>query len=130
MSIILNDFVIKVGSSITKSIHHNPKSPTDYLKNRNSELIVLSTVTDVEVNEIILNLDSSKCIGSNITPVKLLKILGPKMSHPLASMINQSFTISIIPFTLKMANVVSIFKKGYPEIPSIYRPVYRPLSNI
>ena len=47
MSIILNDFFINVGNDITKSIHHSPKSPTEYLTNRNSESIVFSPVTDV-----------------------------------------------------------------------------------
>ena len=90
MSSILNGFFINVGNYITKPIHHNPKSPTEYLTNRNSESIVLSPNTDMEGNEIILNLDSSKSIRANSIPVKLLKILGPKISHPLATMINQS----------------------------------------
>ena len=40
ISIILNDF-INIGYDITKPIHHNPKSPSDYFTNRNSESIVL-----------------------------------------------------------------------------------------
>ena len=74
MSIILNDFFINVGNDITKSIYHNPKSPTEYLTNRNSDSIFISPVTAVEVNEIILNLESSKFIGPNSIPIKLLKI--------------------------------------------------------
>ena len=123
MSIILNEFFINVGNDISKSIQHNPKSPTEYLTNRNSDSIVLSPVTAVEVNEIILNLDSSKSIGPNSIPVKLLKILGPKISHPLATMINQSFSNGIFPSKLKIAKVVPIFKKGDPEISSNYRPI-------
>ena len=74
MSIILNESFINVGNDISKSIQHNPKSPTEYLTNRNSDSIVLSPVNAVEVNEIILNLDSSKSVGPNSIPVKLLKI--------------------------------------------------------
>ena len=108
MSIRLNEFFINVGNDISKSIQHNPKSPTEYLTNRNSDSIVLSPVNAVlspvnavEVNEIILNLDSSKSVGPNSIPVKLLKILGPKISHPLATMINQSFSNGIFLPSLK-----------------------------
>ena len=45
VSNILNDFFINVGNDITKSIYHNPTSPTEYLTNRNSDSIVISTVT-------------------------------------------------------------------------------------
>ena len=53
-----------------------------------------------EVNAIILHLD-----------LKLLKILVPKISHPLATMTNQSFLNSIFPSKLKIAKVVPILKK-------------------
>ena len=124
MSIVLNDLFINVGNDITKSVYHNPKSPTEYLTIRNSDSIILSPVTAVEVNEIILNLDSSKSVGPNSIPLKLLKILGPKFSQPLAAtMINQSFSNGIFPSKLKIAKVVPIFKKGDPERPSNYRPI-------
>ena len=58
-----------------------------------------------------------------ISPVKLLKLLGPKISHPLATMINQSFANGIFPSKLNIAKVVPIFKKGDPEISSNYRPL-------
>ena len=121
MSIVLNEFFLNVGNDISKSIQHNPKSPTEYLTNRNSDSIVLSPVNAVELNEIILN--SSKSVGPNSIPVKLLKILGPKISHPLATMINRSFSNGIFPSKLKIAKVVPIFKKGDPEISSNYRPI-------
>ena len=70
-----------------------------------------------------LSLDSSKSIGPNNIPGKLLKIVGLKISHPLATVINQSFTKGIFPSRLKIAKVVPIFKKGDPKIPSNYRPI-------
>ena len=52
MSNIINEFFVSVGNDITKSIHHNPKSPTEYLTNRNSDSIILSPITPFEGNEI------------------------------------------------------------------------------
>ena len=80
---------------ISKSIHHNPKSQTEYLTNRSSGSIVLSPVTAVEVNETILSLVYSKTIGSNSISLRLIRILGPKISYPLATMINQPFSNGI-----------------------------------
>ena len=36
---------------------------------------------------------------------------------------NQSFQSGIFPDKLKIAKVISLFKKGNPEIPSYYRPI-------
>ena len=121
MSNILNDFFINVGNYISRSISHNPKSPSEYLTTRNSDSIVLSLVTAAEVNEIILNLDSSKSIGPNSIPVKLLKILRHVISHPLATLINQSFYNGVFPSKLKIAKFVPNSKTGNPGIPSKLR---------
>ena len=53
MSNIFNEFFVHVANEITKSIHHRPKSPTEYLPNRNSDSIILYPVTPFEFNEII-----------------------------------------------------------------------------
>ena len=103
MSNILDEFFVNVGNDITKSIHHNPKSPNEYLANRNSDSIILSPVTPFEVNEIVLKLDSSKSIGIHSIPIKLLKTLGPKVSHSLATIINRSFSTGIFLSKLKIA---------------------------
>ena len=123
MSNILNEFFVNVGNDTAKSIHHNPKSPTEYLANGNSDSIFLSPVSPFEVNETILKLDSSKSIGPNSIPIKLLKILRPKVSHSLATMVNRSFSTGIFPSKLKIAKVVPIFKKGDPQVLSNYRPI-------
>ena len=71
MSNILSEFFIIVGNYITKSIDYNPKSPKEYLANRNLHSIVLSPVTPFDVNKTILNLDSSKSIEPNSIPIML-----------------------------------------------------------
>ena len=50
MFIIVNEFFISVGNNVFKSIHHNPKSPNEYLTNRNSESNILLPVKAFEVN--------------------------------------------------------------------------------
>ena len=110
-------------TKITRSIPKTNKSPTEYLRNRNPNSILLSPATPIEINRTILNLDQTKSTGPYSIPIKALKILGPKISQPLTKIINQSFTEGIFPSKLKVAKVVSIFKKGDSEIASNYRPI-------
>ena len=79
--------------------------------------ILLSPVTAIEVNRTILNLDQTKFIVPYSIPIKALKILGPKISQPLTKIINLSFTKGIFPSKLKIAKVISIFKKVIQKYP-------------
>ena len=121
MSNIFNDFYINVADSITKSIPVTPKSPLDYLSNRTGNSLFLTPVTLMEVNDLISILNPSKSVGPNSIPIKLLKIIGSSVSQFLALLVNQSFQSGIFPDKLKIAKVISLFKKGIPEIPSNYR---------
>ena len=123
MSNIFNNFYINVASSITKTIPITPKSPLDYLTNRASNSLFLTPVTPLEVKDIIDALNPSKSVGPNSIPIKLLKIVGCSISPLLALLMNHSFQSGIYPDTFKIAKVISLFKKGNPELPSNYRPI-------
>ena len=116
-------FFVNVSNKITRIIPKTDKSPIEYLCNRNSNSVFLSPATPIEVNQTILNLYQTKSTGPYSIPTKVLKILGPKISHPLTKTINQSFTEGIFPTKLKTGKVISIFKRGDPEIPPNYRPI-------
>ena len=68
-------------------------------------------------------LNPFKSVGPNSIPIKLLKIIGWSVSPFLALLVNQSFQSGTFPDKLKVAKVISIFKKGNPELPSNYRPI-------
>ena len=123
MSNIFNNFYINVASSITKTIPITPESPLDYLTNRASNSLFLTPVTPLEVKDIIDALNPSKSVGPNSIPIKLLKIVGCSISPLLALLMNHSFQSGIYPDTFKIAKVISLFKKGNPELPSNYRPI-------
>ena len=55
--------------------------------------------------------------------MKLLKLLKPYISRPLAVIFNESITLGIFPDKLKCAKVIPIHKKGSPTDPSNYRPI-------
>ena len=123
ISNIFNDFFVNVADEITKSIPKTPKSPLDYLSNRTSNSLFLTPVTFIEVNDLINTLNPSKSVGPNSIPIKLLKILGSSVSPLVALLVNQSFQSGVFPDKLKIAKVITLFKKGNPELPSNYRPI-------
>ena len=55
--------------------------------------------------------------------MKLLKVIGSSISPLLALFVNQTFQSGTFPNKLKIARVISLFKKGNPELPSNYRPM-------
>ena len=123
MSNIFNDFYVNVAYGITKTIPLTPKSSLDYLSDRICSSLFLTQVTSIEVHDLINILNPSKSVGPNSIPIKLLKIIGCSVSPLLALLVNQSFQSGIFPDKLKIAKVISIFKKGNPELPSNYRPI-------
>jgi len=94
-----------------------------YLRNNSEKSLYLSPVTHFEVQDVISSLDSTKSVGPHSIPVNLLKILKRHISHPLVELVNQSISKGFFPQKLKVAKVVSIYKKGSPEEVSNYRPI-------
>ena len=123
MSNIFNVFYVNIANEITKTIPLTPKSPLDYLTKRVSNSLFLTPVTEIEVKDIISILNPSKSVGPNSIPIKLLKVIGSSISPLLALLVNQSFQSGTFPDKLKIAKVISLFKKGNPELPSNYRPI-------
>ena len=62
MDNIFNHYFVNVGSNIDKSILRTKTSPTDYLKNRNSNSLFLTPVTEQEIEIIIQSLNPGKAI--------------------------------------------------------------------
>ena len=91
------------------------------MSNRTSNSLFLSPATQIEVFDLINILNPSKSVGPNSIPIKLLKIIGFSVSPLLALLVNQFFQSGIFPDKLKIAKVISLFKKGNPELPSNYR---------
>ena len=123
MSNIFNDFYVNVADGMTKTIPITRKFPLDYLSGRMRNSLFLAPVTLIEVNDLISILNPSKSVGPNSIPIKLLRIIGLSISPLLALLVNQSFQSGIFPDKLKIAKVISLFKKGNPELPSNYRPI-------
>ena len=107
MANIFNHYFVNVGSNIDKSVPRTKKSPTDYLKIRNSNALFLTPVTEQEIEIIIHSLNPRKAIGPYSIPVFLLKTLSRRIAKPLSIMVNQSFQTGIFPDALKVGKVTA-----------------------
>ena len=108
MANIFNHYFVIVGSNIDKSIPRTKKSPTDYLKNRNSYSLFLTPATEQEIGIITQSLNPRKAIGPYSIPVFLLKILSRHIAKPLSITVNQSLQTGIFPDALKVGKVTSL----------------------
>ena len=124
MANIFHHYFVNAGSNIDKSIPRTKKSPTDYLKNRNSNSLFLTPVTEQEIVIIIQSLNlSRKAIGPYSIPVSILKILSRHITKPLSTIVNQSFQTGIFPDALKVGKVTPPHKKDSCDNLSNYRPI-------
>ena len=53
----------------------------------------------------------------------LLKMLSPHISPKLTILINEFFRTGVFPAKLKIAKVITLYKKGAADNPSNYRPI-------
>ena len=68
-------------------------------------------------------LNVSKICGPDLIPPLLLKKAASYICLPLSQFFTQSLSTGELPQDWVIANVVPAFKKGYPRLPSNYRPI-------
>ena len=122
MANIFNNCFVSEGSTIDKTMTR--KSPADYLKNRISQSICLTSVTPEEIETIMQSLIVKKAPCPDSIPLFLLKILSGHTALPLSIIVNQSFEAGVFSDKLKIGKVNLIHKKDSSDNPSNYRPIF------
>ena len=85
-------------------------------------LLVVSSVTENEIEKIIENLKESSCGWDELRP-RIMKFIKQSVKIPLNHISNLSFQTGVFPAELKIANVVPIFKSGDETIFTNHKPV-------
>ena len=85
---------------------------------------MLNPTDEVEVKNIILSHNTSKAIGPNSVPTKILKLLINDVSSQLTQLFNLLFPRGVSPLILKTSNVILFYKKGSKLKCSSYRPIF------
>jgi hypothetical protein len=100
-----------------------------YLKSSNPHTFFSIPTDPKEIEAIIQQFDSSKSVGPNSIPPKILKLIAPHISSPISNICNKSFNSGIFPDLLKLSKVNPTHKKDSKLDISNYRPISL-LSNI
>ena len=87
------------------------------------ETPVLSEIilTVEEVQAVLETLDVTKATGPDNVPARLLKETAPVISTPLCTLFNKSLSQGALPEDWKIANIISVYKKGEKEYAENYQ---------
>ena len=111
--------------NITKDDIPSTSAGKRKFKNSCKTLFTFNKITDREVYELLLKLDSNKGPGIDNLDVKSLKSVAHIISKHLTSLFNQSIENGIYPNNLKIAKCIPIYKGAPldPSDPANYRPI-------
>ena len=124
-----NNFFCSVAPKIQDSINYSHKSFESFLPPLCQNTFFISPCSKEDVIDIITSLDSSKAIGPNSIPIKILKLLKNDISQHLSDIFNLSFSSGVFPDILKTAKIIPIHKKDSKLECTNYRPISL-LSNL
>ena len=100
---IASNYYTNIADKILKKQKYpGNKHFASYLKNPNQNTFTPNPTTPIEIESIIQEFDSSKSVGPNSLPPKLLKHIAPIVSKPISDICNKSFQQGIFPKNLKV----------------------------
>ena len=123
----LNKFFVSVGKRMAAKISAHDKPP-DTQSNLNkikkiSNSIFLSPCTPQEVFNLITKLKDRKAHRTIDIETRFIKLANPVISTFLSNLFNVCLNTGVYPDSLKIAEVIPIFKKGCPTQTINYRPI-------
>ena len=124
-----NAYFSSIGQSLDQNIPNSSKSFKDFLSPPQSCSMFLRPTTYTEISDLLKDLNSAKSCGPNSFPTNLLKLGRHIISIPLTFIINKSFEYGVFPSSMKVAQVIPLFKSGATDTCGNYRPISL-LSNL
>ena len=117
-----NDFFVNVGSNLAKKIPEQKQNPLDFLTHMISNTIYLTPVTPSESISIMVSCKDSSP-GFDDIKISPLRCVFQHKANPLSYICNLFLTHGVFPETLKIANVIPLFRKDNQMFFNNYRPV-------
>ena len=96
-----NKFYVNIGPSLNQKNNSTDMSPMNYMKNANIHSIVLTSVTEKEVKDIVLSLNSCSP-GWDFITTKIISPNVDKLLNPLVHVLNLSLAKGVFPKELKI----------------------------
>ena len=117
-----NNFFVNVGPQLAAKIPLSTNTHLKYLHNSNNKNIFIEPTTE---NEVILAFHtiSTTTSGWDKFTKKTLQLIFPSILPCLTKIINSSLNTGIVPFELKIAKIIPLFKSNNPYTLNNYRPI-------
>ena len=110
-------------SQLDDTNHDLPAVPNPAVPNNEVNQLNQILITETDVMDQLLILDTSKAYGPDGIPPILLKEGSKVICPPLSKLFNKSLSTSTFPSLWKKANVLPIFKKGAKNVLGNFRPI-------
>ena len=126
---LFNNHFTSIAQNMEQKIITSKSKYSDYLKNPCQKTFFLIPLNEQEVLQTIKLLKRNKAYGPFSIPDRFLKLFQKELSQPMSLIINLSFLTGTSLVILKIANVISFFKKKDPSLCTNHRPISL-LSNL
>ena len=126
---LFNNHFTSIAQNMEQKIITSKSKYSDYLKNPCQKTFFLTPLNEQEVLQTIKLLKRNKAYGPFSIPDRFLKLFQKELSQPMSLIINLSFLTGTSLVILKIANVISFFKKKDPSLCTNHRPISL-LSNL
>ena len=130
-----NKFFTSIGSSLSNNLSSQNLGnlgATSSSTNNCKHSLFLKPMTTFDVKKYISNLEINKSTRSDCPSIKFVKLTSNLVSPIIADIFNQCIIEGVFPNSLKIAEVIPIFKKGDKTKINNYRPIslLSPFSKI
>ena len=121
----LGKYFSTVGKTFAKNIEEPENSITHYLKKikRNERSLFMTPTTTTEISKLIDNIPNKMSCGHDSITNVLLKKLKDGIVGPLTDIFNASLCLGEFSTTMKLAEVIPLYKGKSRELGSNYRPI-------
>ena len=123
ISSAFNRYFTHIGPSLANKIKQTTHSYTEYLENNNPTSFYTTPTTEEEIISVIKQMKPSNSKGWDGLCNDIIIKIGHLISKPLSHIINLSFYNGIVPWELKRAKVIPIYKQGDNTNINNYRPI-------
>ena len=119
-----NQYFVNIGHTLASKLNDvEPDSHKNYLKSQTSKLFSFQLDKKDAISKIFDNIPHKNSTGVDDISTFLIKSVKFDLLKAVTTTANQSLTTGIFPDNLKLAKVISLFKKGDPTSINNYRPI-------